>query len=107
MNAAVTPTEKPLTQRKYLRLRKKFLTFIILSFIFQTIIDEMEDTQMAGKRKKTVRILIQELVPVLGKRVTVMEHKTKRTIITAPVIGYIVGNHKVRIETTDTIYVTE
>lgn len=67
----------------------------------------MEDTQMAGKRKKTVRILMQELAPVLGERVTVMEHKTKRTIITAPVIGYIVGNHKARIETTDTVYVTE
>ena len=36
-----------------------------------------------------------------------MEHKTKRTVITAPVIGYIVGNHKARIETADTIYVTE
>lgn len=62
---------------------------------------------MAGKRKKTVRILMQELAPVLGERVTVMEHKTRRTIITAPVIGYIVGNHKARIETTDTVYVTE
>lgn len=62
---------------------------------------------MVEKRKKTVRILMQELAPVLGERVTVMEHKTRRTIITAPVIGYIVGNHKAWIETTDTVYVTE